>query len=126
MRRLARQVRHVRQFLGLSQEELARRAGVSQGAVSRFETGRARMTPLLIVVRISVALRRSMAIFDRDVPSDALRAALDGIDRLVPFAAQADRPITADAKLVDLVRLYRAAPDGERRIVLAMLRAVAR
>jgi transcriptional regulator with XRE-family HTH domain len=118
----------VRRFLGLSQAELARRAGVSQGAISRFEMGRARMTPLLIAVKIGVALRWSMVIFDQDVPSDALRATLDGLDRLVPFARQADArlpPITADAKLVDLVRLYRAAPDGERRIVLAVLRAVA-
>jgi DNA-binding XRE family transcriptional regulator len=129
MRRLASQLRRLRRFLGLSQGELARRAGVSQGAVSRLETGRARMTPLVVVLKIGVVLRQSMAVFDRDVPSDELRAALDGLDRLVPFARQADAcpgPITTDTKLVDLVRLFRAAPDGERRIVLAILRAVAR
>ena len=127
MRRLASQLRRLRRFLGLSQGELARRAGVSQGAVSRLETGRARMTPLVVVLKIGVVLRQSMVVFDRDVPSDELRAALDGLDRLVPFAAHAcPGPIATDAKLVDLVRLFRAAPDGERRIVLAILRAVAR
>ena len=30
------------------------------------------MTPLLVVLKICVALRQSIVVFDRDVPSDAL------------------------------------------------------
>jgi len=39
MRGLGRQLRRVREFLGLSQDQVARLAGVSQGAVSRLEAG---------------------------------------------------------------------------------------
>ena len=85
------------------------------------------MTPLLVVVKVAVVLRRSAAVLDRDVPSEALRAAFDAVDRIVPFADDVDglMPITVDEKLIDLVRLYRAAPEGERLMVLAVLRAVA-
>ena len=40
MRAFGRQERRIREFLGLSQEQIARLAGVSQGAVSRLEAGR--------------------------------------------------------------------------------------
>lgn len=42
IRDLGRRQRQLREFLGFSQEQVARLAGVSQGAVSRFETGRGR------------------------------------------------------------------------------------
>ena len=48
MRSLGLQVRRVREFVGLSQEQVARTAGVSQGAVSRLEAGRGLGTPLLV------------------------------------------------------------------------------
>ena len=48
---LGKQARRVREFLGLSQEQVARVAGVSQGAVSRFEGGRGLATPLLVVMK---------------------------------------------------------------------------
>ena len=50
---LGRQARRVREFLGLSQEQVARVAGVSQGAVSRFEGGRGLATPLLVVMKVN-------------------------------------------------------------------------
>src|SRR2546422_5488972 len=40
MRGLGRPLRRVREFLGLSQDQVARLAGGSQGAVSRLEAGR--------------------------------------------------------------------------------------
>ena len=56
MRDLGREVRRQREFLGLSQERLARAAGVSQGAVSRLEAGRGLATPLLVAVKIRLVL----------------------------------------------------------------------
>ena len=50
---LGKQARRVREFLGLSQEQVARAAGVSQGAVSRFEGGRGLATPLLVVMKVN-------------------------------------------------------------------------
>jgi predicted transcriptional regulator len=61
MQNLGRQVRRTREYLGLTQQELERRAGVSQGAVSRFEGGRALSTPFLAIVRLNVALARARA-----------------------------------------------------------------
>src|SRR5215470_3326809 len=56
MRGLGRHTRRLREFLGLSQEQLARIAGVSQGAISRLEAGRGLATPLLVVMKINIAV----------------------------------------------------------------------
>jgi transcriptional regulator with XRE-family HTH domain len=71
MQDLGRQVRHIREFLGLTQQELAQRAGVNQGAVSRFEGGRA--TPFLAIVRLSVALARALETLDASKLSEEAR-----------------------------------------------------
>src|SRR5262249_11891184 len=63
-RALGRQERRVREFLGLSQQELARAAGVSQGAVSRLEAGRGLATPMLVILKINLALRRAIRTLD--------------------------------------------------------------
>jgi len=47
-----RQLRRVREFLGLSQDQVARLAGVSQGAVSRLEAGRGLATPMVVVLKV--------------------------------------------------------------------------
>ena len=60
MRSLGLQVRRVREFVGLSQEQVARTAGVSQGAVSRLEAGRGLGTPLLVILKVRLALTRAL------------------------------------------------------------------
>ena len=64
MQNLGRHVGRTREFLGLTQQELGRRAGVSQGAVSRFEGGRAFSTPFLAIVRLNVALAPALRALD--------------------------------------------------------------
>jgi transcriptional regulator with XRE-family HTH domain len=49
----------LREALGLTQEELARRAGLSQGSVSRFENGRSDGIAAIVVLRLTVALARA-------------------------------------------------------------------
>src|SRR5262249_33175010 len=56
MRSLGRQIRRTREFLHLSQETLAATAGISQGAMSRLETGRGIGTPLVVVLRVQLVL----------------------------------------------------------------------
>jgi transcriptional regulator with XRE-family HTH domain len=73
IRGLGRHVRRVREFLGLSQEQVARMAGVSQGAVSRLEAGRGLATPLLVVMKITAAMRRAVATIDPALLSDDAR-----------------------------------------------------
>jgi transcriptional regulator with XRE-family HTH domain len=71
---LGKQARRVREFLGLSQEQVARAAGVSQGAVSRFEGGRGLATPLLVVMKVNAALRSAVSAMTPGVLSvDACR-----------------------------------------------------
>src|SRR5262245_64411788 len=49
-------IRKAREFLGLSQDQLARLADVSQGAVSRVEAGRGLAAPVLTVVQLNRAM----------------------------------------------------------------------
>ena len=80
---LGKQARRVREFVGLSQEHVARTAGVSQGAVSRFEGGRGLATPLLVVMKVNSALRSAVSIMDCDLlPEDARELLL--MDAKVP------------------------------------------
>jgi transcriptional regulator with XRE-family HTH domain len=51
-------MRDVRESLGLTQEQLARLAAVSQGSVSRFENGRHGNIAALVVLELTVALAR--------------------------------------------------------------------
>jgi transcriptional regulator with XRE-family HTH domain len=122
---LGKQARRVREFLGLSQEQVARLAGVSQGAVSRFEGGRGLATPLLVVMKVNAALRSGVAAMDHDVLSDDAR-------RLFSFEAyglqehpEAAPPITKEPELEELIRLYRDLPERQRQRLLTVVRATA-
>src|SRR5512143_1415297 len=92
MRGLGRQARRIREFLGLSQEQIARQAGVSQGAISRLEGGRGLATPLLVVVKLNVAMRRALAAYDPELLSPEARALLDRDDLQVPDSGVSQFP----------------------------------
>jgi transcriptional regulator with XRE-family HTH domain len=85
MRDLGREVRRLREFVGLSQERLARASGVSQGAVSRLEAGRGLATPLLVAVRIRLALIEALRAVDVALLRDELRQMVDD-EHVVTFA----------------------------------------
>jgi len=128
LRAFGRQERRVREFLGLSQDQLARLAGVSQGAVSRLEAGRGLATPLLVVLKINLALRASLRDLDPALLSDDLRRVLEIEERISPRVGDpsiAGAPLTKDAELEDIVRLYRRVPDGQRQTFLSVVRAAA-
>src|SRR5438132_13600801 len=75
MRGLGRQLRRVREFLGLSQDQVAQLAGVSQGAVSRLEAGRGLATPLAVVLKVHLVLSRALRAFAPALPDEDVRAA---------------------------------------------------
>ncbi|MEO6505586.1 MAG: helix-turn-helix domain-containing protein [Terrimesophilobacter sp.] len=63
---VAETIRHARAEAGLTQSELARRAGIRQASISKFESGRERPRPetyarILLAARVSpeIALQRS-------------------------------------------------------------------
>src|SRR5262249_33460870 len=84
MRDLGRRQRGLREFLGLSQERLARLAGVSQGAVSRLEVGKGLATPLLVVLKVNAVLASEVGKLDPTLVGAALRAAIQLQATLTP------------------------------------------
>jgi transcriptional regulator with XRE-family HTH domain len=128
MRAFGRQERRVREFLGMSQEQLARLAGVSQGAVSRLEAGRGLATPMLVVLKINLALRAALRDVDPALLSDDLRRVLEIEERISPRVGDVNigaEPVTKDPALEDVVRLYRGVPERQRDTFLSVVRAAA-
>jgi transcriptional regulator with XRE-family HTH domain len=126
MRDLGRHTRRMRDFLGLTQEELGRRAGVSQGAISRLEAGRGLATPLLVVVKIAGALQQALSAVDQNLLSpEARRLVQEGI-RLTPPGASGgavDSPLTRDPILEEYVQLFHRVPEKRRPTFLTVVRA---
>lgn len=126
IRGLGRQVRRLRDFLGMSQEQIAKMAGVSQGAVSRLEAGRGLATPLLVVMKINAALRHAVSKIDTELLSDDARRLLAEDSRTKAddghgsFAAY---PILKEPALEELIGLYRELPERHRQKLLAVVRA---
>src|SRR5262252_7462961 len=64
IRDAGQRIRKAREFLGLSQDQLARLADVSQGAVSRVEAGRGMATPLLTFTKINQVFAKALSEID--------------------------------------------------------------
>jgi transcriptional regulator with XRE-family HTH domain len=128
MRELGRQIRRVREFLGLSQDQVARLAGVSQGAVSRLEAGRGLATPMLIVLKVHLVLARALSAFDPALLDDQIRETLGlgGLMEAAPTGVEnGAQPITRDRDLEEMVQLYRSLSERQRRTLVAVVRATA-
>ena len=119
--------RRLRELLGLSQEQLAKIAGVSQGAISRLEAGRGLATPLLVVMKINVALKHALRGLDADIFSDEFRR-LNDIDERIATAQQGggfkDVDFLKDRDLEEMIRTYQELPEGQRRTLSSVIRAV--
>jgi transcriptional regulator with XRE-family HTH domain len=127
MRGMGRYTRRLRELCGLSQEQLARLAGVSQGAVSRLEMGRATNAPLVIVMKINAAMRRALAGLDPTVLSEESRRLMSVPARGIP-ATDADFdavPVTSDPLLGELVALFWAVPGPQRAKLVEVVRTIA-
>src|SRR6185436_276537 len=121
-----RQERRVREFLGFSQEQLARLAGVSQGAVSRLETGRGLATPMLVILKINLAMRKALRAVDPSLLTDELRGVIEMVDRISPTIGEVGSdsiPLTKDPEVEGLVRMYRGLPTRQRQAFVSVARA---
>src|SRR5262245_34408486 len=125
--RLGRQVRRVREFVGLSQGQLAEMAGVSQAAVSRLEAGRGLATPLLLLMKVYVPLARALRGLDPGMLNEDLRWLLE-VDQRLGLApgevAERTLPVTGDPGLEEMVRLFQRLPGRRREPLLLVARAM--
>lgn len=115
-------MRRARDLAGLTQGELAVRASVSQGAVSRLENGRGVATPLRSIMSVLAALAESLRTLPPEsVPDDVLW--LIGVPQLAPWASSGDPVATAgDPVLKTLIERYRAmAPEYRAAFARAAL-----
>jgi transcriptional regulator with XRE-family HTH domain len=130
-------VRAMRELLGLSQEQLAKIAGVSQGAVSRIERGNALSTPLIIGVKIRVALAARLRNLDAGMLTSDARRFLGQMEARYGEHADAASPpqrsiafaLLPTSELRALVRSYSRLPAAARatfrRIMSAVFAALA-
>lgn len=126
MRGVGRQALRVREFLGLSQEELARMAGVSQGAISRFENGRGLATPLLVVMKISDALHGALARLDpASLSPEAQRIVAMSHHLPGPDGAYVAYPLASDSGVEEILRVYHSVPQRHRPQFLLVIKATA-
>jgi transcriptional regulator with XRE-family HTH domain len=128
MRGLGANARRLREQLGLTQQQLADIAGVSQGAISRLELGVGLATPFLVVFRVHVALRDLMARLDPAILSEDARKLLE-IDLRLGDGGESSRftrvPIFSDPNLTALLDVFRRIEVGRREQFLAVVESVA-
>ncbi len=127
-------VRRVREFLGLSQEQVARAAGVSQGAVSRFEGGRGLSTPFVGIMKINLALAHALKELEPDLLTDEVRRFMKHLEvlKLPDDAATPVGPVGPNFKkiqlspnpeLLQVIELYYDLPESKRQAFIAVMTA---
>ena len=122
----------MRELLGLSQEQLAKIAKVSQGAVSRFERGDGLATPWVIAIKIRVALAARLRQLDADVLTDEAQrflaqTALYGLPDDPALPPRLDTVTLLPApELTDMVRAYSALPDSARAVFADIMTSIAK
>ena len=127
MRALGRQERRVREFLGISQEKLARLSSVSQGAISRLESGRGVAVPFLAVLKVPLVLVRALRAMDPALLTPELQRVLSIDAILSPPAGDIGvslGSITKDPAAEELLRLYGRLAERRRRRFLSLVRAI--
>ena len=127
MRGLGEQVARIREVLGLSQDQLARLAGVSQGSVSRLENGRGVSTPLVVVTKICSALRIGLSHLDPALLSREAREIVQSGMRLPDprEGAMMGLSPTSDPGIAELLRVYNRLGERQRRQLLTVIHATA-
>src|SRR5262245_14319046 len=128
IRDLGKWTRRVREFLGYSQDRLAKLADVSQGAVSRVEAGRGKATPLLTFTKINQVFAKALSELNEEVLTDEAKAMLDRaryMAKPVPDERQPAALMLVDPVLARLISTYQTLPERERRGFVTVLDATA-
>ena len=131
MKEIGERARRMREFVGLSQEQLAKRAGVSQGAISRFEIGRGLNTPLLVSIKINASLATALSGVDPTLLTEDARRFVESMG-LLELPAAGDPPdakplpLLSDPEFEDVIRHCSRLSDARRKPFLAAMKALAR
>lgn len=125
----------LRQFLGVSQADLAREAGITEGHVRRFEAGKLLDLSFIDVLRLNRALAKRLRGIDPDLLAPEAKGFMQHLDFLempdedgppapggVPV--QEFRSIQ-DPEIEELVLRFRALDAEGRHAFLQIMRAVA-
>lgn len=109
--RLSRRLREAREYLNLSQDEVARRVGIARAAISLIESGQRRVDALELsklarVYQRPVSHFTSEKIEDSDMPSDVAFAA-----RAIQGLSQND--LQEVARFADFLRSRKQMEDDE-------------
>lgn len=118
---IAKKVFAMRRLLGLSQEELAHKAHVSQGAISRLESGQCEGTPLRTIAAVFLALAVELQPMAASC-TDEVREFLQVVTGLFPMALE-DKEFTAlkDPGLAALMRAYGLLEGRDRLVFLRVV-----
>jgi transcriptional regulator with XRE-family HTH domain len=126
---LGARVRHLRELVGLSQEQLARQAGVSQGAISRLEMGRGLNTPLLGALKVYGGLATALREVEPALLTDDARALVAQLQAPHMPAEETDAPASVSFLVVpefeEVVRLCSRVPGARRAAFVKVVQAVA-
>jgi len=123
--RLGRTVRDLRLMAGLSQERFARRAGVSQTALSRYEH-RGAATPMIVVMKVNAALRREIGRGRLPSTTEETRRLMALELRGVPASEDAFKAfhVTGTSDLETFTRLYWDVPPRQRPRFVEVVRSL--
>ena len=127
-------VRRGREFLGLSQEQVARAAGVSQGAVSRFEGGRGLSTPFVGIMKISLALAHALKQLEPDMLTDEVKRFMKHLEVLklpndpgLPVNPVGPHfksiQLSPNPELMQVIDLYYELPESKREAFVSVMGA---
>src|SRR5262249_10619906 len=125
IRDLGKWTRQVREFLGYSQDKLAKLADVSQGAVSRVEAGRGKATPLITFWKINGVFVKALGELDTGMFTAEAKTMLEKAQHLAQPVSTVPGLMLIDPILSRLIATYQTLPERERRGFVTVLDATA-
>jgi transcriptional regulator with XRE-family HTH domain len=125
VRTLGVQLRVIRTALDWSQEDVARRAAVSQGAVSRMESGHCASTPLVSYLKVWSIVLGALGPIEGQLGAD-IRAMVAMLRTAAPALAQRSADVFAEPRFGAVLAAYRAGDAVERDRLLRIMEAVLR
>ncbi|MEU1542034.1 helix-turn-helix transcriptional regulator [Actinacidiphila glaucinigra] len=109
--RLGQRLKSTREYLGLSQQQVAERTGILRSAVSDIERG-VRRVDIMELKKLARLYRLSVSYFlDEDEAADAGEHALAGLPRTKQPLSEGDR--IEVARFIEYLQARRAAEEAE-------------